>query len=163
MNLAIDDVVSHLKWEVFVLNWVRRFYVVSDMVRLWRSNVLLYTQCRTRTISHASQLRLSHIHALQESYLRDLGLSPLDALVHFKLAPLACRRDIVLLGVIHRAAPKSFPRIFPATLAMDEATDTAAAAQIPFAGHDGDTVLIGYAQFVVRFDSRIQLVRSKHH
>ena len=103
MNLAIDDVTRHAKWKVVVLNRVRRFYMVSDMVRLWKSDVLSFIEYRTPAISHASQSMLSHIDALQESYLRDLGLSSLDALVHFNLAPLACRRDIALLGVIHRA------------------------------------------------------------
>ena len=37
------------------------------------------------------------------SFLRKVGISEIDAIVNFKLAPLASRRDIVMLGVIHRA------------------------------------------------------------
>ena len=37
------------------------------------------------------------------SFLRKVGISEIDAIVNFKLAPLASRRDIAMLGVIHRA------------------------------------------------------------
>ena len=36
-------------------------------------------------------------------FLRKVGISEIDALTHFKLAPLSSRRDIAMLGVIHRA------------------------------------------------------------
>ena len=36
-------------------------------------------------------------------FLRKVGISEIDAIVNFKLAPLASRRDIAMLGVIHRA------------------------------------------------------------
>ena len=37
-------------------------------------------------------------------FLRQVNISDLDALLHFRLAPLRTRRDIALLGVVHRAA-----------------------------------------------------------
>ena len=49
-------------------------------------------------------------------FLREVGVSEVDALVHFNLAPLAVRRDIAMLGLIHGTAlgkgPPHFKRFF---------------------------------------------------
>ena len=46
-----------------------------------------------------------------------MGLGDVDALMHFRLAPLHTRRDIALLGVIHRSAigqgPPQLQKLFP--------------------------------------------------
>ena len=39
----------------------------------------------------------------QTSFLRDLGISESDALMQLNSSPLSTRRDIAMLGVIHRA------------------------------------------------------------
>ena len=56
------------------------------------------------TIAHASDSVLAPLDAVLNLFLRLLKITELDALVHFKLAPLRPRRHIALLGVIHRAA-----------------------------------------------------------
>ena len=40
---------------------------------------------------------------MQSRFLKDAVVSKIYAVVHFRLAPLAVRRDIAMLGVIHRA------------------------------------------------------------
>ena len=112
MREAADEVVSHIKWKIVVLHRVRRYYSVSDLVMLWKSDVLSYIEYRTPAIYHACCTILKPIDDAQDRYLRDLGLSDLDALVHFRLAPLSCRRDIAMLGVIHRSVLGLGPRHF---------------------------------------------------
>ena len=73
------------------------------MIRLWKSDILSYIEYRTPAIYHAAAAQLRQIDSIQERFVSDLGLSALDALVHFKLAPLRSRRDIALLGMIHRS------------------------------------------------------------
>ena len=50
-------------------------------------------------------------------FLQNAGISEIDAVVHFHLAPLSVRRDIAMLGVIHRAVlgkgPLHFREHFP--------------------------------------------------
>ena len=41
---------------------------------------------------------------LQDSFLKELGVSKEDAFIHFNLAPLPMRRDIAILGLLHRTA-----------------------------------------------------------
>ena len=52
------------------------------------------------------------IDCSQERFFRELGLSEFYTFVHFKLAPLRSRRDMAMLGFIHRSVlglgPKQF-------------------------------------------------------
>ena len=40
----------------------------------------------------------------QDRFLQELGISPEDALGHLNLVPLSCRRDMAVMGFLHRAA-----------------------------------------------------------
>ena len=59
---------------------------------------------------------LAMLDRLQDSFLRDVGVSREEALFRFNLAPLPMRRDIALLGLLHRTAlgkgPPQFMDIF---------------------------------------------------
>ena len=67
-------------------------------------------------MSHASASVLGPLDALQTRFLNSLRISALDALIYFNLAPLSTRRDINILGVIHRTVlglgPHCFSRFF---------------------------------------------------
>ena len=47
---------------------------------------------------------MQQIDRLQDYFLKELGITREAALLDFCLAPLAMRRDIALLGLLHRAA-----------------------------------------------------------
>jgi hypothetical protein len=59
---------------------------------------------------------LKKVDKLQENFLRDLGITKEAGLMDFSLAPLPMRRDIALLGLLHRAAigegPPQFRELF---------------------------------------------------
>ena len=80
----------------------RAFYSTDKMVGLWKAHVLSFIEYRTAGIFHAADSHLCRVDALQSVFLHDLGLSEFDALLHFRLAPLSTRRDIAILGIIHR-------------------------------------------------------------
>ena len=53
---------------------------------------------------------------MQGRFLRDVGVDDVTALVNFRLAPLSTRRDIAMLGLIHRTilgkGPSQFADFF---------------------------------------------------
>lgn len=57
------------------------------------------------------------IDRIQRRLLREIGLSEIEALQHFRLAPLPTRRDIAMLGLLHRIslgkAPPQLACLFP--------------------------------------------------
>ena len=67
---------------------------------------------RTPAIYHATDTVLAPLDRLQDSFLRRVGVEPLEALMEFRLAPLATRRDIAMLGLVHRAAFRQGPPQF---------------------------------------------------
>ena len=58
---------------------------------------------------HATASVLGQLDRTQDSFLRELGIDRAAALMDFNLAPLSMRRDIALLGMLHRAALRDGP------------------------------------------------------
>ena len=118
MAAAIHELVGECRWKLRALRRVGRFHSVLDPVDLYKSQVLSSIEYRTAGIYHACDTLLAPLDAIQSSYLSDLGLDSKDALFGFNLAPLTTRRDIAMLGIIHRAVlgrgPPQFRKfIFP--------------------------------------------------
>ena len=56
------------------------------------------------------------LDAVQTRFLKDIGVDSVTSLISFHLAPLSVRRDIAMLGLIHRTAlgtgPPQFSKFF---------------------------------------------------
>ena len=53
-------------------------------------------------VYHVRRDNLGRLDNVQSQFLRDAGIDEASALLTFNLAPLSTRRDIAMLGVIHR-------------------------------------------------------------
>jgi len=126
MRPAVDEILKSVRWRKHVLQRSRRFHTLDQMVLLWKGRVLGSIEHRTSAIYHAADTILQPLDRLQASYLEALGLSEQDALRDHNLAPLGCRRDMAMLGVIHRALLGHGPDHFREHIRL--ATDTAAAS-----------------------------------
>ena len=84
---------------------------------LYKSHMLGFLEYRTAAIYHATRAILERLDAVQVRFLQKAGIDEVEALMHFNLAPLAVRRDIAMLGLIHRTVlgkgPGQFKGIFP--------------------------------------------------
>ena len=84
------------------------------MILLYKAKVLSFAEYTTAAIYHACDTAIAPLNRLQEIFLAELGLSSEDALLEFNLAPLESRRDIAMLGVIHRCGLGKGPEHFKA-------------------------------------------------
>ena len=109
MTDAVADVVTSTGWKLRTLIRTRRYYTDADLVLLYKSHLLSYIEYRTPAIYHASRAVLEKLDAVQTRFLRDAGIDEVTALVEFNLCPLCMRRDIAMLGVLHRAALRQGP------------------------------------------------------
>ena len=100
---AVHTCAVKAAWKSRSLLRVRRFYNVSDLVMLYKSHVLSYIEYRTAGVHFASSSVLAELDDTQRRFLRQLDLSEESAFMNWNLAPLGVRRDIGILGVIHRA------------------------------------------------------------
>ena len=89
-------------WKLRNLLRTRRYYDVPAIINQYKVRVLGYVEYRTPGIYHCVTSLLLQIDQIQERLLHALGISQVIALLEFRLAPLTARRDIGMLGVIHR-------------------------------------------------------------
>ena len=71
-----------------------------------------FAEYRTPALAHVCTATLTVLDAVQDRFLRSIGLSAREACVHFRMAPLAARRNMAMLGVIHRSAIGAGPPMF---------------------------------------------------
>ena len=71
---------------------------------------------RTAAIYHASTTLLEGVDRVQKGFLAEFGVDEVCAFEAFNLAPLCLRRDLAMLGLIHRSVlgqgPMQFKRFF---------------------------------------------------
>ena len=104
-------------WRLQAILRPRRFFLLIELVRLYKSLVLSYIESGTAAYYHAAHSVLRPVDRVQERLLRECGLTDIEALERFKLAPLPSRRDMAMLGLLHRVvlgqAPPQLRELFP--------------------------------------------------
>ena len=113
---AVQKLVNEVRWKVKTLLRSAQYHTVEELVTFYKSKVLGFIEYRTPAIDHATDTVLKKLDAVQKNFLKDVGLTEKDALLNWNLAPLETRRDIAMLGLLHRTAlgkgPKHFARFF---------------------------------------------------
>jgi len=102
---------------------IRRFYSTTSLMRLYKAHVLPYAERSTPAIYHCHPTTLTILDQVQDNYLEAVGVTTTSAILDFNLAPLAARRDMAMLGLLHRVqlgtAPKPITDLFtPASQTM---------------------------------------------
>jgi hypothetical protein len=104
MKSAVQDLIGKVKWKAKMLLRSRRSFCTIDLVLQYKQQILSFIEYRSPAIYHATATILKQLDNTQDRFLRELGIDSSAALMDFNLAPLSMRRDIALLGMIHRAA-----------------------------------------------------------
>ena len=112
MREAVHHCAVEAGWRITSVLRPRRYFKDAELMKLYKTHVLSHIEYRTSGIAHACESVLLEIDRLQTRFLRELGISEIEALMHFNLAPLAVRRQIAILGVIHRCVLKKGPDHF---------------------------------------------------
>ena len=68
----------------------------------YKARVLSFVEYRIAAIYHSTDTVLEPLNKTQTDFVIRFGLCEVGALVEFRLAPLSCRRDMAMLGVLHR-------------------------------------------------------------
>ena len=106
---AAHRVAKKVAWVTKSLLRVRRFYSIPDLVMLFKSHVLSFIEYRTPGVHFASSSVLNVLDDVQTRFVRQLNLDEETAFMRFNMLPLCVRRDVSILGVIHRAVLRSGP------------------------------------------------------
>ena len=122
MHDGISDCVRECGWRVHNILRNRRFYTDSETILFYKSHVLSYIEYRTAAFHFASSSALAPLDAVQSRFLRAVLISDSDSLMHFALAPLSTRRDIAMLGIIHRSVLGKGPPLLHQFFRLDLAS-----------------------------------------
>ena len=101
-------------WKLRTLLRTSTFHCDAQLVDVYKSRLLSYVEYRTAALYHATDTVLKPLDDVQTRFLRALDCTELEALTVYNLAPLAARRDIAMLGVIHRTVLGKGPKHFQA-------------------------------------------------
>ena len=103
MDDAIHDLVSNCRWKRNMLLRSGKFFCGLQLVDLYKAQLLGFIEYRTPAIYHACCSLLAPLDEIQAQILAAAGMSPAEALMICNLAPLSARRDMAMLGAIHRS------------------------------------------------------------
>jgi hypothetical protein len=112
MSDAVHGAVTEAGWKLKTLLRTSKFYNDSELVLLYKSHLLSAIEYKTPSIYHARRVDLVRLDSVQQKFLRETGVDELTALRQFSLAPLSTRRDIAMLGMIHRTVLRKGPPHF---------------------------------------------------
>ena len=102
MDAAVDHIVSQAGWRLRALLRTKRFHSIAEMMLLYKSHVLSKLEYGMAAFYHASETVLAALDRVQHGFLREICMSEKEALLQYNLSPLGARRDIAMLGIIHR-------------------------------------------------------------
>ena len=117
MHGAARQVATEAGWRLQQLLKTRRYFTTPELVHLYKAQVLSYVENSTPGTYHAAVSVLDCVDRVQRRLLRELGLTELEGLTRYRLAPLPSRRDMAMLGVLHKVvlglAPPQLAAFFP--------------------------------------------------
>ena len=112
MEPECEEVGARASLKLRALLKLRSFYSTTQLVTLFKSHVLPVLEFPTPAVYHATDTALDNLDKVQRHFLREVGLTPEEALKSFHLAHLSTRRDLALLGLVHRTLLQEGPAHF---------------------------------------------------
>ena len=102
MHEAVDEILKVARPKVKALLRTRGFYSHADMFRQYKTHIWNYVEYHSGVIQHAAPTILKRLDDLQTSFVRDLHITEGSAFLYYNFAPACLRRDIGLLGFLHK-------------------------------------------------------------
>ena len=125
-KLTMTDTVLKLakdaRWKMKAVLRTKKYITGIQLTDVYKSQILSFVEYRTPAIYHACDSSLQTLDSIQDALLAAAGMNELEALYVANLAPLCVRRDIGLLGVIHRTVLGRGPSHFAKFIVKNEAS-----------------------------------------
>ena len=117
MHKATAVLAREAGWRLQAVLRPRRFFTRAQLFGLYKCQVLSYVESGMVAYYHAAPSLLHRIDRIQDRFLREIGVTPEESLEKHRLAPLTSRRDIGMLGLLHKIvlgeAPSQLAALFP--------------------------------------------------
>ena len=106
-KLTMEDEIRRIKKKaspkISAILQTRAFYSLDGLLQQYKAHVLCILEGSVCAIYHAAQSHLNSLDELQRRFVEKLGLTESEAFLRKGgLAPLELRRDIAVLGFLHK-------------------------------------------------------------
>ena len=105
------------------------------MMNQYKTEILSGIGSATPATYHAPRFFLQSVDQVQERFLAEIDMSPETELLEHNLAPLCARRDISMLGLIHRVVLGKAPPQFSAHIHLADGSEFLRGWAYSFARH----------------------------
>ena len=102
MEHAIDDLLMQARPKMKAILRTRAHYDVPNLIMQFKTHIWGIIESRNGGICHASTSHLNKLDSFQRGFLHELGLNECQAFLQFNFAPPTLRRDIGILGFLHK-------------------------------------------------------------
>ena len=102
MQNAVDKMLTQIRPKVKAILRTRAFYAEKDLIAQFKTHIWGLMECHNGGIFHASTTVLEKLDAVHYKFLRDIGIHPNEAFLNFNFGPPNLRRNIGILGLLHK-------------------------------------------------------------
>ena len=102
MDKAIDKILTQVKPKVQAILRTRRHYEARDLIGQFKTHIWSLLEMHNGCIFYASDTQLSRLDAIQPRFLRELDVAEDVAFLNFNFAPTQLKRNIGILGLLHK-------------------------------------------------------------
>ena len=102
MQTAVESILNKARPKVLALLRTRGIYNHADMLGQYKTHIWSYVEYHNGIIMHAAPSVVRRLDDMQHSFLREMNLLPESAFLDYNFAPSCLRRDIGILGFLHK-------------------------------------------------------------
>ena len=119
MHTAIDQLLSKIRPKSTAILRTRTYYGISELINQFKTHIWGLIEMHSGAYFHAATSLLDKIGQVQRSFLHKLGVSEEHAFLNHNFAPTILRRNIAILGLLHKRVlgkcHPMFERLLPCT------------------------------------------------
>jgi hypothetical protein len=117
MHSAIEQMLAKVRPKVTAILRTRAYYSISDLITQFKTQIWGLMEAHSGGLFHAAISLLQKIDQVQKRFLREIGISAVRGFLEFNFAPPSLRRNIGILGLLHKRVLNkchpSFQRLLP--------------------------------------------------
>ena len=102
MEEAISAILQKTRPKMRALLRTRGQYSIEDMFLQFKTHILGILESNIGGIYHATNTALAPLDRLQSAFANNFNMNDATAFQRFNLAPLCLRRDVAMLGFLHK-------------------------------------------------------------
>ena len=102
MHDAVDKILAQARPKVNAILRLRQHYEIKELINQFKTHIWSILEIHNGATFHAVTGELSRLDALQKHFLKELNVEEDTAFLEYNFAPPVLRRDIGILGLLHK-------------------------------------------------------------